>query len=74
MLLAASADIEVVGEADSGESAYQQYPAIAPDVVIMDLAMPGMGGAEAVRRLVAREPNARILVLSAHEDTAHPRR
>lgn len=74
MLLAASSDIEVVGEADSGEAAYLLYAQVSPDVVVMDLAMPGMGGIETVRRLLARDRTARILVLSAHEDTAHPKR
>jgi two-component system invasion response regulator UvrY len=40
----------------------------------MDLSMPGMGGIETVRRLIARDRHARVLVLSAHEDTAHPKR
>lgn len=74
LLLAACEDIEVVGEADSGETAYVRYAELKPDVVVMDLSMPGMGGLEAVRRLLAHDPNARILALSAHEDTAHPRR
>jgi two-component system invasion response regulator UvrY len=74
MLLQAAADIQVVAEADSGEAACQKYAEAAPDVVVMDLAMPGMGGIEAVRRILARDPRARILALSAHEDTAHPRR
>ena len=74
MLLSASPDIEVVAEASSGELAYQRYAEISPDVVIMDLSMPGMGGIEAVRRLLARDKAARVLVLSAHEDTAHPKR
>lgn len=73
MLLSTSPDIEVVGEAGSGEAAIQNYAAIAPDVVIMDLSMPGMGGVETVRRLLAREKEARVLVLSAHEDATHPR-
>jgi two-component system invasion response regulator UvrY len=74
MLLNASGDIEVVDEADSGEMAYQRYPESKPDVVVMDLAMPGMGGIEAVRRLLTRDADARVLVLSAHEDTAHLKR
>jgi two-component system invasion response regulator UvrY len=74
MLLAATGNIEVVAEADSGEVAYQRYPNVHPDVVIMDLSMPGMGGIDAVRRLLARDKTARVLVLSAHEDTAHPKR
>lgn len=74
MLLETSGEVDVVGEADSGEVAYREFARIQPDVVIMDLSMPGMGGIEAVRRLIARDRNARILVLSAHEDSAHPRR
>lgn len=74
MLLSATGDIEVVAEADSGEVAYQRYSEVRPDLVIMDLSMPGMGGIDAVRRLLAKDKTARVLVLSAHEDTAHPRR
>jgi two-component system invasion response regulator UvrY len=74
MLLSLNPSIEVVGEAENGEQAYHRYPEIRPDVLIMDLSMPGMGGIETVRRLVARDNDARVLVLSAHEDTAHPKR
>jgi two-component system invasion response regulator UvrY len=74
MLLNASGDIEVIDEADSGEAAYLRYPDVRPDVVVMDLAMPGVGGIETVRRLLARDPAARVLVLSAHEDLAHLKR
>ena len=74
MLLNATSDIEVVDEADSGEAAYQRYPEVRPDVVVMDLAMPGIGGIEAVRRLLSRDAGARVLILSAHEDTAHLKR
>ena len=66
--------VEVVGEAGSGEQACQDYARLRPDVVVMDLSMPGMGGLEAVRRLLAQDPKAKVLALSAHEDTAHPRR
>ncbi len=73
-MLLATAGIEVTGEAGDGEQACQLYPKVRPAVVVMDLAMPGMGGIEAVRRLLAQDPHARVLALSAHEDTAHPRR
>lgn len=74
LLLQASSDIQVVAEADSGEAACQMYESIAPDVVVMDIAMAGMGGIEAIKRLIAKDPHVRILVLSAHEDTSHPKR
>ena len=74
LLLQAFADIEVVAEADSGEAACQMYESVAPDVVVMDIAMAGMGGIEAIKRLMAKDAKARILALSAHEDTSHPRR
>src|SRR5258706_4547673 len=73
-MLLANANMEVVAEAGSGEQACQDYARAKPDVVVLDLSMPGMGGLEAVRRLLAQDPNARVLALSAHEDTAHPRR
>ncbi len=68
------APVEVVAEVGSGEQACADYARVRPDVVVMDLSMPGMGGLEAVRRLLAQDPKARVLALSAHEDTAHPRR
>ena len=74
MLLQACDDIEVTAEADSGETACQMYESVAPDVVVMDIAMAGMGGIEAIKRLIAKDARARILALSAHEDTSHPRR
>jgi two-component system invasion response regulator UvrY len=74
MLINASSEMEVVDEADSGEAAYQRYGEARPDVVVMDLAMPGMGGIETARRLLSRDSGAKILVLSAHEDTAHLKR
>jgi two-component system invasion response regulator UvrY len=73
-MLLADAGVEVVAEFDDGEQACAEYARVKPDVVVMDLSMPGMGGLEAVRRLLAQDPRARILVLSAHEDTAHPQR
>ena len=73
-MLLADAKVEVVAECDSGEQACAQYPRLLPDVVVMDVTMPGMGGLEAVRRLLAQDAKARILILSAHEDAAYPQR
>lgn len=73
-MLLADAGLTVVAEADDGEQALRDYPLQQPDVVVLDLTMPGMGGLETIRRLLAHDAKARILVLSAHEDLAHPRR
>ena len=59
---------EVIGEAESGEKAYQIFGEFKPDVMVMDLSMPGMGGLEAIRRILMRYEKAKILVLSMHED------
>ena len=59
---------DVIGEAESGEKAYQLFGELNPDVMVMDLSMPGMGGLEAIRRILMRDEKARILVLSMHED------
>lgn len=74
LLLQSLAEVSVVAEADSGEAACQCFLELTPDVVVMDLAMPGMGGLEALRRIRARHPQARVLALSAHDDPMHARR
>src|SRR4249919_2579965 len=74
LLLEGAADITVAAEAESGEDAVRTFPEVKPDVVVMDISMPGIGGLEAIDRILAREPQARILVLSAHEDAMHARR
>jgi two-component system invasion response regulator UvrY len=74
LLLQSQSDISVVAEAQSGEAACKTYSELTPDVVVMDLGMPGMGGLEAVRRIRARDGAARILALSAHDDPMHARR
>ncbi|BCM25661.1 response regulator [Methyloradius palustris] len=67
-LLEQSDDLEVIAEADSGEQAYQIFGEHLPDVLVMDMSMPGMGGLEAVRRILARYPAARIVIFSMHEN------
>jgi two-component system invasion response regulator UvrY len=67
-------DVQVVAEADSGEEALRIHDSVAPDVVVMDIAMAGMGGIEAIKRLVAKHPQIRVLALSAHEDTSYSKR
>lgn len=74
LLIDAAVDMRVVAEAESGEDAVRAIDEVRPDVVVMDIAMPGIGGLEAVHRILARQPAARILVLSAHEDAMHARR
>ena len=74
MLLEGSDDIKVLGEADSGEDAVRQFAETKPDVIVMDISMPGIGGLEAIDRILAKDPNMRILALSAHEDVMHARR
>ena len=74
MLLELDVDIQVVAEAESGEHGVQRYVEVKPDIVVMDLTMHGMGGMEAIERILAKDSHAKILVLSAHEDTVHPQR
>src|SRR3954468_9742430 len=74
LLVDGSPDMLVVAEAASGEDAVRAIEDAQPDVVVMDLSMPGIGGLEAVRRILAKAPEARVLVLSAHEDAMHARR
>ncbi len=74
LLLEQSDDIEVVAEAESGEQAYELYSDCQPDVVMIDISMPGIGGIEAIKKIISRDGNARILALSVHEDISHPRR
>jgi two-component system invasion response regulator UvrY len=74
MLLESDSDIKVVAEAESGEQAIQRFVEFKPHVVVMDITMPGIGGLEAIERILAKDNTAKILVLSAHEDSVHPKR
>jgi two-component system invasion response regulator UvrY len=74
LLLGTTDDIEVVAEAGSGEDAARLQPEARADVVVLDLSMPGIGGLEALARMLAKDAHAKILVLSAHEDSIHPAR
>ena len=66
LLLQAEPDIEVVGEALNGDEAVALAASLRPDVVLMDIAMPGMGGLEATRQIKARFPDMHVLVLTMH--------
>ncbi|MBP6189427.1 MAG: response regulator [Azonexus sp.] len=62
----------VVGEAENGENAVRLYAELNPDVVVMDVSMPGIGGLAALDRLLAWDAKARVLMLSAHNDDIVP--
>ncbi len=68
MLLKSSPEIEVVAEASSGEEAYRLHAIHKPDVIVMDLSLPGMGGMEAIKRIHSRDNKTKILVFSMHEE------
>ena len=70
LLLENNPDIEVIAELKSGEEAHQQVLELKPDVVIMDLSMPGMGGLEAIKRIKAKSRKVRILVFTMHDNIA----
>jgi DNA-binding NarL/FixJ family response regulator len=67
-MLSLSEDIEVIGGASDGSQALEFLQRCEVDVVVMDMAMPGMGGIEATRRIVALYPHIKVLVLSQHDD------
>lgn len=70
-LLATEGDIEVVGEAATGEEAVAKAGELAPDIVVMDILMPVMNGIDATRLLASARPASKVLVLSMYDDDEH---
>jgi two-component system, NarL family, response regulator NreC len=68
MLFQAEPDMEIVGEASSGASALIRVAELQPDVVVMDVAMPGMSGIEATRQIKEASPETAVIALTMHED------
>ena len=67
-LLERSAGIHVIGEAANATDAYSEFQRLNPHVVVMDISLPGASGIEAMRRMIAREPGAKVLMFSMHEE------
>jgi two-component system invasion response regulator UvrY len=74
MMLSAETDIEVVGEADNGETALPMIRRLKPDVVLCDLHLPGISGLEVTERIVKGDYGSRVVVVSVLEDGPIPRR
>lgn len=62
-------NLAVIAEAGSGEQAYQLFSQYMPDVLVMDISMPGIGGLESLRRIIAKHRSAKIVIFSMHENT-----
>lgn len=71
LLLSTEDNIEVIAEAERGEQACQLYLEQQPDVMVLDLSMPGIGGLESIRRICSRDSNARILIFSVHDEMVY---
>jgi len=71
MILAAHDDIEVVGEAADGRETISRVEQLTPDVVLMDIAMPGLGGLEATMEIMKSHPQTKVLVLTQYDDSEY---
>ncbi len=67
-LLERGGNIDVIGEADTADAALERFRELAPQVVVMDIALPGVSGVEAMRRMLAEKPATRVLMFSMYED------
>lgn len=74
VLLNAQPDMQVVGEAEDGESAIRQILSLRPEVALIDVNMPRLDGLEAIRRLKALAPEVKVLVLTMYDDEGYLRR
>lgn len=63
--------LELCGEADSAEKALQEIPAASPDIILIDVSLPGMNGIELARHLRAEQPDLPILFLSGHDESVY---
>ena len=73
-LLEDSKQVRIIGEADSGEESVKLAQELKPDVILMDVNMPGIGGVEACRRILQRNPGQKIIVLTVHNEKTFPKR
>jgi len=73
-LLEDSQQVKIVGEAECGEDSLQMAQELKPDVILMDVNMPGIGGVEACRRILQRNPKQKIIVLTVHSEKTFPKR
>ena len=73
-LLEDSKQVNIVGEAECGEDSLQLAQSLKPDVILMDVNMPGIGGVEACRRILQRNPKQKIIVLTVHNEQTFPKR
>lgn len=73
-LLEDSKQVQIVGEADSGEDCLKMVQELKPDIILMDVNMPGIGGVEASRRILQRNPDQKIIILTIHSEQTFPKR